>query len=130
VVEVAGGSARLRWRNLAMQAHMNPPIVHQGHIYGGSDPDRLVCIDATDGTLKWQVSGWGKGGVVGLDGAFIAVDGKTGAVGCFALDPASAVELGRIAPLPAGKDFWTAPIVAEGRLLVRSTTTLACVDLR
>ena len=42
--------------------------------------------------------------------------------------PSGYQELGRIRPL--GGQSWTAPIVAEGKLLIRNKQALACLDLR
>jgi hypothetical protein len=33
-------------------------------------------------------------------------------------------------PLPEGDQHWTAPIIADGKLIVRSRTGLACVELK
>jgi hypothetical protein len=45
-----------------------------------------------------------------------------------ALSPSGYKELGRFTPL--GGQAWTAPIVANGKLITRNLTALACYSLK
>ncbi len=130
LIDLKNGTATTRWTSTEFKPHFNTPIVHDGHLYGATDPYHLVCLEISSGKVKWKADGWGKGGVVGFGSAFIAVDGRTGDLGLFKLDPTACIELGRI-PVPVkGQNFWTTPIIAEGKLLVRSQTALTCIDLK
>ena len=57
----------------------------------------------------------------------IVGDGKTGDFALIKMTPESYQEVGRITPL--GGQSWTAPIIANGKLLVRNTKALACLNL-
>jgi len=63
-----------------------------------------------------------------VDGTIIAVDGANGDVAMVKLSPESYQELGRTRPL--GGQSWTAPIVAQGKLILRNKSALACLELK
>ena len=126
LLEIAGGQGSIAWQNKALMAHFNSPIFYQGFIFGIGDPGLLLCIDSTAGDIVWRQQGFEKGGIIGVDGCIIAVGGKTGEVVLVEATD-SYRELGRITPL--GGQSWTAPIIAHGKLLVRNTTALACLDI-
>ena len=62
-----------------------------------------------------------------VDDVIVALDGSNGDLIMAETSTESYQELGRIKPL--GGQSWTAPIVASGRLIIRNTKTLACLDL-
>ncbi len=128
LVKVAGGRAEAVWENKAMQSHFSTPVLSAGHIYGTSDRNRTVCLEAATGKIKWEEPGGGKGGVIAVDGTLISVDGSRGVVTMMELSPNGFRPLGQITPL--GGQSWTAPIVADGRLLLRNKQALVCLDLR
>ncbi len=126
LIEVSDGRADIVWQNNVLIAHFNSPIFYNGHIFGIGDPGLLLCMDSASGDVIWRQQGFEKGGIVGVDGCIIAVSGNSGDV---VLVEAGTTyrELGRIRPL--GGQSWTAPIVAGGKLIIRNTTTLACLDI-
>ena len=128
MIEITAQGPVKRWENKSMQSHFSTPLGYQGHLYGSSDPGKLVCLDAKDGSVCWEQKGFEKGPVLGLDDAFIALDGRTGDCVLVKFDPAAYTELARFKPL--GGQSWTAPILANGKLIVRNKTTLACIDLK
>lgn len=131
LIDVAADGAKIRWENKEIQSHFNTPVFYQGSLYGTSDPNKLVCLDPQTGAARWTQKGFGKGGLVGIDGTVIGIDGVTGEVIMAALDPTAYKELGRIALLKGGdKQYWTAPIVAAGKLIVRDKSALVCLDLK
>jgi outer membrane protein assembly factor BamB len=131
MVDVADGSAKARWQNKDIQSHFNSPVLHQGFLYGTSDPNQLVCLDAQTGAVKWKTDGFGKGGLVAIEDVLVVEDGKSGEVALVKLSPDAYTELGRIKPFTGGhQQFWTPPVIADKKLLLREQTELACYDLR
>jgi outer membrane protein assembly factor BamB len=128
LLDVRGGEAKARWRTDEMNAHISTPVFYGGFLYGTGDPGQLMCLDPATGRARWKQSGFEKGGIVVVDGTIIAVNGGSGDVVMVELTPERYHELGRIVPL--GGQSWTSPIVAQGRLIVRNRSTLACLDLR
>ena len=59
--------------------------------------------------------------------ALVALDGTGGNVVMAEADPKAYKELGRIRPL--GGQSWTAPIIADGKLIVRNQKDMVCLDL-
>jgi len=125
--EIVSSRAKPVWANKDLQSHFNSPIYCGGYLYGIGDPGNLVCINPSGGAVIWRQSGFEKGGLVYVDGTLIAMDGKGGDVVMVAANASSYQELGRFRPL--GGQSWTAPIAAQGKLLIRNTQTLACFDL-
>lgn len=128
LVRVAGGHAQAVWQNKSIQSHFSSPVLVNGYIYGTTDPGRLVCLELKSGKEKWELRGFEKGGLVAVDGVLIVVDGGSGALRMVELSPTGPKELGRVNGL--GGQSWTAPIVADGKLIVRNKRTLACLDLK
>ncbi|MHC5054054.1 MAG: PQQ-binding-like beta-propeller repeat protein [Planctomycetota bacterium] len=128
LLSITGASARVAWENKEMQSQFSTPVVHDKHIIGTTDPGRLVCLDPRSGRVVWQQRGFEKGGVCAVDGTLIVCDGKTGDVAMCELSTARYRELGRIKPL--GGKSWTAPIVADKKLIVRNQKAMVCLDLR
>ncbi len=126
--EVTGGTAQKKWGNREMQAHFSSPLVNDGFIYGTGDPGQLMCIDPKTGKALWKQAGFEKGGIIGVDGVIIGFNGSNGDLIMADFSPTGYHELGRFTPL--GGQSWTAPIVAEGRLIVRNKETLACFDVK
>ncbi len=130
LLEIANGAPKPCWENKAMQSHFNSPIYYKGYFYGTTDPGDLVCMNPKTGEVMWRQGGFGKGGVAAVDGMLLAVAAGSGEVVLVTLDPSKYQENGRVRPLPASQNSWTAPIVANGKLITRTTQALACVDLK
>ena len=131
MVEITMDGPKGLWENKEMQSHMASPIYFNGYIYGNSDPAPpgfLVCLDPATGAVLWKQPGFEKGPLVAADGVMIAVEGGTGAHVMVKLAPQGYQELGRFTPL--GGQSWTAPIIANGKLITRNKATLACYDLK
>jgi hypothetical protein len=62
-----------------------------------------------------------------VDGVILALSGNQGFMAMVEATPEGYSELGRFTPL--GGQSWTAPIVADGKLIVRNKEALACFDL-
>lgn len=128
LVEITPDGPVKRWENRNMHAHFSSPIGIGNLIYGTTDPGRMVCINPADGSLRWQQRGFEKGGMIAIDNVFLVLDGRTGELAMVEINPDAYKELGRFTPL--GGQSWTAPVVADGKLIVRNKTALACFDLK
>jgi len=126
-VEVKGNSASIAWQNKAIQAHFSSSALYGGKVYGIGDPGNLVCLSPGDGKVLWTKGGFEKGGLIVVDGMLLAFQGADGALVQVKADPSGYQEIGRFTPL--GGQSWTAAIVAQGRLIVRNKTALACFQL-
>lgn len=129
LVKTAGENPSIIWQSKEIQAHFSSPILKDGYIYGNSDPGRLVCLDAKTGEAKWQAQGFEKGGIVAVDGTIIALVGNSGDLVMAEMSSARYKELSRM-KAPLGGQSWTAPIVADGKLIIRNKATLACINLK
>lgn len=127
LIDASVSPAKEIYNNKVLKAHFNSPIFYEGHIYGIGDPGELNCIAPEKGEVKWKKAGFEKGGVCGIDGMIIAINGSAGDVVLAKLTPESYQEAGRIKPLD--RQSWTAPIVSGGKLYVRNLDALVCLDL-
>lgn len=125
MVAVTGSNASIQWQNTELQCHFNSPILYNDHIYGISND--LACLDPQTGKSLWRQPGFEKGGLVLADGLIIAVNGSAGDVVLAEAKPAAYRELGRFKPL--GSQSWTAPIIANGKLILRNKKYLAAYEL-
>lgn len=128
LVDVSGNSAKIRWQNRDIQSHFSSPILARGMLFSTSDPGYLVCMDPKTGRVAWKQRGFEKGGMIGVDGAFIVMDGARGDIVMFEANTQGYRELGRFNPL--GGQSWTAPIIADGKLIVRNKQAMACFALK
>jgi outer membrane protein assembly factor BamB len=126
VVTVGENDASITWETKGMWSHFNTPVYHDGYLYGPSNPN-LVCLDPSNGEQVWTQSGFERGGVCLVDGVILALSGNQGFLAMVEATPDGYNELGRFTPL--GGQSWTAPIVADGKLIVRNKDALACFDL-
>jgi len=126
VIAVEPDGAHILWENKNMSSHFNTPVFYQGHMFGPTNPN-LICLSPSTGQIVWRQSGFERGGCVIVDGAIIALGGASGDLVMAEATTAGYNELGRIRPL--GGQSWTAPIIANGRLIIRNKQALACLDL-
>ena len=127
LIEVSGDSAKIVWENADLQARFSTPLLVNGFIYGTEDSGSLVCMNPTDGKVLWKQKGFEHGGSVCIDGVILVFDGKGGDLVMVKPSPEKYEELGRFTPL--GGQSWTAPIISNGKLIIRNKTTLACYNL-
>jgi outer membrane protein assembly factor BamB len=127
LLEITAAGPKKLWANKEIIGQFNTPVRFGKFIYGIGDPGNLVCLDTATGTAAWKQPGFEKGGVCGVDGAVIAINGAEGDVVLVNATETAYQELGRIKPL--GGQSWTAPIVANGKLIVRNKQGIACLDL-
>jgi outer membrane protein assembly factor BamB len=131
LIKVSGNQAQTAqtvWTNKEIQAHFNSPVLINGQIYGIGDAFGLVCLNPATGKANWKQAGFEKGGLLAIDGVLLAMNGAQGDCVMLQASPDAYKELGRFKPL--GGQSWTAPIVADLKLIVRNKNKLACFDLK
>lgn len=126
--DINGSSATKRWENKAIQGQFASSVFSGGYIYGTGDPGLLTCLNPKDGSVVWSQKGFEKSGAIGVDGVIITLDGGGNVVMC-EMSPAGYKELGRL-KAPLGGQSWTAPIIAQGKLIIRNKNSIACIDIR
>lgn len=122
VLEIHPDGVKQVWANNRMKNKFSGSVLYQGNIYG-LDEAILACINAETGELKWKGGRYGYGQVL-LAGGNLVVTTETGDVVLVKATPESHQELARFHAV-SGKT-WNNPAIAEGRLLVRNETEMAC----
>ncbi|MHB9025561.1 MAG: PQQ-like beta-propeller repeat protein [Armatimonadota bacterium] len=129
LIEIANGKAIPRWTSKEMQSQYSSPILADGYVYCTSDGNTLVCLEVATGKVAWKQTGINRGGgLIAAAGLLFVMDGTTGELIMTRLSPDHYQELGRCKPL--GKESRTAPVIADGCLLVRNRKALACVEMK
>jgi outer membrane protein assembly factor BamB len=127
-----------------LEIHWSTPIYHDGYLYafsGRNEPDaRFRCVELKTGKLMWdreqswpahstpQPKVYGRGSIIMADGKLIAL-GEGGLLGLFQLDSKKAQELARFQVPEMHHPCWAAPVLAHGRLYLRSEDQLVCLNL-
>jgi outer membrane protein assembly factor BamB len=131
VFEVSGGNLNQKWRNKSLRAHINTPVIHQGHVFGidgNTGGGNLVCLDLATGDKKWEEKSV-KGGSLVLSGDKLVVLTEKGE-----LVIADATAGGCKANLRSqvlDKRCWVQPTISGGKLLVKNNAgDLACFELK
>jgi outer membrane protein assembly factor BamB len=126
LVEIAGDGddfvTRKVWANTRMKNKFNSSVLYEGHIYG-LDEGILACMDAATGDLKWKGGRYGYGQLL-LAGGHLVISTESGEVALVKASPDKYEELARFQAIE-GKT-WNVPAIADGRLIVRNTTEMAC----
>jgi outer membrane protein assembly factor BamB len=117
--------------NKPLANHWSTPVHLGGHLYGmfqfkeyGTGP--VKCVELATGAVKWEQPGFGPGHVIRSANQVLALTDK-GELVLFEAKPDAYKELAR-AKVLTGK-CWTTPVLANGRVYVRSTREAACYDL-
>ena len=111
--------------------HWSTPVVKDGYVYGlfglkeyGKAP--LKCVELATGKVVWEQPDLGPGGVILADNRLLVLTDR-GELVLVDPQPAGYQELARCHAVE-GK-CWNHPVIAEGRLYVRSTKEGACLEL-
>jgi len=107
-----------------IQNHHGGVILHDGMIYGCSNPKDLTCLDFNTSDVKWTDKSSGKCSILYADGMLYCRDEK----GPISLVEATADGFklkGRFDQLDRSKlNSWPYPVVAEGMLYIRDQDVL------
>jgi len=115
------------WRNKNMRNHVNSCVLVDGFIYGFDD-NELKCLAWNKGEVKWGNRSYGKGSLMAADAKLILY-GQSGKLGVAEATPSGFKELSAFQALN-GKDTWANPVLANGRIYVRSIDKLLALDVK
>jgi outer membrane protein assembly factor BamB len=116
------GAVKVVWANNKMKNKFSSSVFFEGYVYG-FDEAILACVNAETGELKWKGGRYGYGQLL-LAGGKLVVTSETGEVALVKATPEGHRELARFQAI-SGKT-WNTPAIADGRLLVRNETAMAC----
>ena len=129
MLKLSGDGATELWRNKVLGSQFSTPVVVGGHIYGfdgRSKSGALKCVELKTGKEIWSQGGFGHGSLIHADGRLIVL-GEKGALVLVDAAPGAYREWGR-RQLPNGR-YWSAPVLAGGRLYVRNERLLFAFDV-
>jgi outer membrane protein assembly factor BamB len=125
--KMSAGSLEQVYRNKNMRNHVNSCVLLNGFLYGYDDSS-LKCLDWKTGEVKWSTNKYGKGALMAADGKLILY-GQSGRLGVAEANPEAFKEIASFEALP-GKDTWANPVLANGRIYVRSLDKMAAFDVK
>ena len=128
--DTGGLTATPAWANKDLKINLATPVLVDGHLYCQGANKDYVCAEAATGKLKWSKPGFGQGRrdysssiVVGQNLLVLTEDGTL-----LLLQP-NPEKYTEIARLQVCGNTWSFPAYANGRLYVRDTRNLQCIDL-
>lgn len=125
-------SATLRWQAKEHTVNFSSPVETGGFLYGLGPNKNLFCVDAKTGQTQWSKEGFTTKPAENAHLASLVLGPnlllltETGTAVLVAADPKAYRELGRAQVCGAN---WCNPAYADGKLYVRDTRELVCVDL-
>lgn len=144
-VAPGGTSVTETWRSRALEVHWTTPVLHDGNLYafsGRNEPDaRFRCVEMATGKLVWdQDESWrksylappekyGRGSAILADNKLIVM-GEAGQLGLFRPNPVMAEEISKFQVPEMKYPCWTAPVLSNQKLYLRSESRLICYDLK
>lgn len=116
LLEFTGKGLEVVWESKEMSNTMTGCVLVDGHLYG-FDEAKLKCL-STDGKLRWEERGLGKGALLASDGRLIVLSEK----GELVIAPASPDGFRPAARTPLFEQgvCWTTPVLAHGILYCRN----------
>jgi len=126
-------NAEKMYANKVMVNHHGGVIKVGEYVYGYSDGKGWTCQDFKSGDAKWQEKEkLGKGSLVYADGHFyLRSEEKKGTVALIEASPDGYKEHGRFdQPERTGKQSWSHPVIADGKLYLRDQDLLLCYDVK
>jgi outer membrane protein assembly factor BamB len=113
-------------------SEVHTPIVYENHMFGVGKAKRglFTCLDM-DGNIVWTSLGkasFGLGSYFLADGMFFVLEGDTGMLRLIEASTSGYKELASAQVLD-GHDVWGPMALSDGKLLLRDTTKLVCVEV-
>lgn len=126
-INAGNAAARIEeiWKSKVMQSKYTSSILQGDYLYG-FDGGTLKCIDWNTGTEKWKQRGFGVGTLIYADGHLIVL-GDKGKLALVEAAPNGYKEKA-VAEILNGMCI-TVPALAGGKLYVRNTKELVCLDM-
>jgi outer membrane protein assembly factor BamB len=122
----------------SMRCHWNTPIYHDGYLYGCSgrhtNEAELRCIELATGKVMWRQPDLTRCSLLMVDGHFICLT-EDGKLLLLKVDPQKYEEISRMELHKSDAESllrppcWAAPILSHGRLYVRGSDKLLCLNL-
>ena len=121
-------------RDKSLAPHWNTPVLHNGFLYG-CDGERtgsakLTCVEFATGKVQWSVPRLGRTSVTFCDDHLIVI----AEYGSLFLVRATPEKFQRITDYEGDVKFrypcWSAPVVVDGKLIVRGKEKVACFQLK
>ena len=112
-----------------MVARMNSPIRVNGYIFGCSE-QRFACFNLKEGKLQWATEKCGKGCVCTYADGSLYVRNAHGEAFLVSANSTNFALNGKL-QIPGGSSYKgvTAPVVANGKMYIRSDSLLCCYDV-
>jgi outer membrane protein assembly factor BamB len=131
-IRVERGDSGIRavraWTNPQLKINLSTPVLVGGFLYSQGPTRNYICADAKTGALKWEAPRFGKENSSTIAvGTNLLVLTDAGELVLIAANPTAYKELGR--EQVCGKN-WNFPAYADGKLYVRDSRELLCLDLR
>ncbi len=123
--------------------HIHQPIEYEGHIYANLNNGRsrrktpgLTCLDL-EGQRLWTVDGnpnLDRGNLILVDGMLLGLGGQDGVLYLLEPSPDGFVKLASAKVFDGlgrrDNNLWAPMAFSDGKLVLRSQTTLKCLDLK
>jgi len=112
---------------------MHPAVLHDGYLYfnGTGNPNGMRCL-SLDGEVMWSESPSFKlGAMILADGLILNQDGGSGGLHLIEPNPEGYKELAKVELFSTEKNEPWAPLaISDGKLLIRDSAKMICLDLR
>lgn len=120
-------SAKSAWRSSTLSSYLSSALAFDGHVYGMNDGGEFACLRVADGHECWVGGRHGYYSTPVAIGEVLLALNEKGELLALRLTPDRYEEIA-VRQLVEGES-WTSPAIADGRLYVRSKTSLSCFDL-
>lgn len=115
------------WTTTRCKPYFNDFVIHEGHLYG-FDGTIFMCVQLTNGDVKWRARGYGSGQVLLVKpSGHLIILSETGDLSVVEAKPEKHTELSKIHAID-GKT-WNHPVVADGKLFARNGVEMVCYEL-
>ena len=130
LLDVSGETPKILWENKNVRSMLNAGVKLGDHLYaidGNTGGAQLRCLDLATGSPAWTFKDPNHGALSVADGKLIVI-GEKGELFVGEANPQGFKPLARAQV--GGGTYWTVPVLANGRLYVRSGEgRLACLDM-
>jgi outer membrane protein assembly factor BamB len=126
----SGWKAVEAWANKSLKINVATPVLAEGQLYCQGPNQDYVCVEAATGRLRWSQPGFGQGrkdyASTIVAGDKLLVLSEAGTLFLLQASPQKYTELGR---LQVCGNTWSSAAYAQGKLFVRDSRSLLCLEL-